>query len=575
MANGESVFEFLADMSPAVTAVNQGAELINKAFFGMAKAAENAFNFAKQGEEILAVSKKFEAFISQAGLVPEAMAAGIEKAIAGTADMEDALNAASNSTIALGKNAARIPELFELAKKVTMSMGGDLVDNYQKLSTAIEFGNSKLLREFKIRLDVNKTVEEYAKSIGVSKDAIDESTKQFVIMNSVLEKGNKAFKNTEESILPLTEATKKSKVAFGELVDTASILFNKVFGTMMKTALNDAATSMEVLNIKIGKALLNQVPTATQQLKLLNDELQNAQRSMMGVATRGGDLEQAQKEIETIKMKIIAQESLIKKEQEIAAIKKNELDKQAEIEVAENARREQNRIFAEEEERKRQELRAKKLAEMQADADAIIKKEQEIKDALNIGNFAQSMATGFVDALRDMRGAASSLGKTMADMAVNGFGKAFNSMGKALANGENMLDAFTSSVMSTFGDMLTLLGQGFIKQGIAMMFSPGGQAAGAGLIAAGAALSVFGGFLSAKSGGSSSIGSSPTNPAFTSNTDYMSSTETKDEERMKATTGVNIYVQGNILDRRETGLELAKIISESYDTNGTIIRGYA
>jgi hypothetical protein len=51
--------------------------------------------------------------------------------------------------------------------------------------------------------------------------------------------------------------------------------------------------------------------------------------------------------------------------------------------------------------------------------------------------------------------------------------------------------------------------------------------------------------------------------------------EVQESEREKPQTGVVINVQGNILDRRETGLELAKVLSESFDTNGTIVRGFA
>jgi hypothetical protein len=50
---------------------------------------------------------------------------------------------------------------------------------------------------------------------------------------------------------------------------------------------------------------------------------------------------------------------------------------------------------------------------------------------------------------------------------------------------------------------------------------------------------------------------------------------TAEQERMAAQTGVQVIVQGNIFDSRETGLQIAQIINDSFDLNGTIIRSFA
>jgi hypothetical protein len=51
--------------------------------------------------------------------------------------------------------------------------------------------------------------------------------------------------------------------------------------------------------------------------------------------------------------------------------------------------------------------------------------------------------------------------------------------------------------------------------------------------------------------------------------------QTPEQERAAAQTGVQVVVQGNIFDSRETGLQIAQIINDSFDLNGTIIRANA
>jgi len=103
----------------------------------------------------------------------------------------------------------------------------------------------------------------------------------------------------------------------------------------------------------------------------------------------------------------------------------------------------------------------------------------------------------------------------------SGISEAFSAIGQSLSDGTNAIDAFGTAILSAFSSFLNQLGQMFIKEGIAQigygiaqnLILPGSGAnriaGGAGMIAAGAAISILGG---ATKGGKSKKGSEPVKP---------------------------------------------------------------
>lgn len=189
---------------------------------------------------------------------------------------------------------------------------------------------------------------------------------------------------------------------------------------------------------------------------------------------------------------------------------------------------------------------------------------------------------GFIKGLRSMQLSMAQVGGIFAKNFVGGLTNGFAAIGAAIVKGENAMEAFGKAMLGAFGAALVQMGQGFIALGIAQLFTIGMAAQGAALIAAGAGVVVAGGVLQALGGGGSgtAAASATTAGANYAVTDTSQNNEdlfsqTPEQEREKARTGVTINVQGNILDRRETGLELAEILNSAFDTNGTLVRANA
>lgn len=180
------------------------------------------------------------------------------------------------------------------------------------------------------------------------------------------------------------------------------------------------------------------------------------------------------------------------------------------------------------------------------------------------------------------------IGKVMTDIAkvskaalVESAGQAFASFGAALVNGGDAAKEFGKVFLSAIGQVLVQLGQGYILQGIAASANPLTPGAGAGLIAAGAALATFGGVLGALAGGGGAAGGGATDVSgggttgggFTETSPINEVVAPEDTVAQTPQTQLQVIVNGNILDRRETGLEIAQIIEEQFRDQGLVLRG--
>jgi hypothetical protein len=148
------------------------------------------------------------------------------------------------------------------------------------------------------------------------------------------------------------------------------------------------------------------------------------------------------------------------------------------------------------------------------------------------------------------------------------------SIGASLAKGENVFGNFGKTILGIFADLAIQVGTIMVSMGLGLDSLKAALTTFNGplLIAAGAALVVLGGALKALSGGpaaaaaggaqSSGGGVASSDPAAVSPNDIAS---------QGPKTQVSINVEGNILDRRESGLALAEVIQEYFDTNSGVL----
>jgi hypothetical protein len=202
---------------------------------------------------------------------------------------------------------------------------------------------------------------------------------------------------------------------------------------------------------------------------------------------------------------------------------------------------------------------------------------QEFKNTVQaeVETFSDISWNGFIESFRmsvaQMNDLAKGLLAQLKTTVVNGVGGAFQAIGSALVKGENAFAAFGKAILGLFGDIAIQLGTFYLTLGFANLFL--NPAAASTQLAGGAALLVLGGALKALAGGGG--GSSASSPAGggagAGPAESAVPTQLQEPEAQAPGTAVTVNVQGNILDRRQTGLEIAEAINEAFSTDGLVI----
>lgn len=197
-----------------------------------------------------------------------------------------------------------------------------------------------------------------------------------------------------------------------------------------------------------------------------------------------------------------------------------------------------------------------------------------------MSSITNSVTTAAQESSAAVEAAAKKISQTIQQGVINTISVGIQTVGASLVRGAKAFDSFKNLVLSIIGDMAIQIGNTMIALGlsieklkVALTSLSGGV-----LIAAGIALVALGGALKAMSGGAADgggvgvgggVGTGPGGPAvgggsFGTQPDLVAAQQG---------TNVAVNIQGNVLDRRETGLEIANVIQEHFNNNGNLIAG--
>lgn len=193
-----------------------------------------------------------------------------------------------------------------------------------------------------------------------------------------------------------------------------------------------------------------------------------------------------------------------------------------------------------------------------------------------VGFAADSLSGKSLEALKQTQANMVQISGVMKSTLANGISQGIQSITKALIAGESGFDAFKNAILSIIGDIAinigtTLIGIGIGIQALAVSLATlsGGVA-----IAAGIALVAIGTLLkSAATPGAGALagGVAAGGGGLEGGGVGQVSNTITPAEAPKQKTEVQINVQGNILDRRESGLAIAEVLQEYFDTNDGVL----
>ncbi len=636
---------------------------IVKAYAGIGLAATAAaavvgaaFKTALAGEAAAATDKIFDRIAGAQGL--DTLRFQLEDAGKGFLDVGDILQKTSQSVINLGANAAKLPQLLDLATQSALKFGGTAEDRFQGLVQAVETGNTKILRQQGIIVDAEKVMTDYAQAMGLTASELNQAQKQQALLNAVIEDGSKRIKAAGDDVAPLQSGVTRLQAGFKEFTGNMEESIGTAIAPFFSSITNGLANVFQALNQASRDAehavrdpawavknFTAQIADAQARFEKYGDEIKRIREEggpfvgfKLAEPTRefalaGRQIERLTKELEKAKVaadqmakdnSAAAAAEAIKKAtpEQLAAIKTRNLQ----IEALQLSAREAELAFeaskvARIRDRDLKEVESKKLqdqqllllndqknlaleqqemtmsakagftAQQRADAALAVQdrfqaqylmKQAEFAAALEqtnvtVGSSFELLAQGAGDALADLRKNAEKNFKAAGAAAVQGMGNAvgsaFNAFGAALAKGENATEAFKNAFLQSIGGLVTQLGQSYILQGIAASANPLMPGSGAGLIAAGIALTTFGGVLGGMGGGASTgpaAGSAGGEPLITEPTTPLE--DTIEQTRREPDTQVQLIIQGDVLDSEQTGLRIAEILNQAYDKQGVVIK---
>lgn len=623
---------FFKTMSQSLIGIASGFYVFNQIRDSISSVTNEFKALLLEAENVRAVNAQFGSLTKQNKINSDEFSEALNRSSAGLLGNEEALQLANNAMIRLGSSAIRLPEIFELSRKAAASGYGDLKSNVEVFTNAVQTSNSKQLRAIGLSVELTKAQQKYANSLGLTTDQLTPQQREFVNITAIIKQANAQYVAIDTSTRSFSDALTRFSVASANVFQKFAQGFDAAFGSTFKRIIDDATFSLSKF---AGETSVEQkIQNLKYRLGDLSKEYDEiAQRSklvpaiidVLAPSYNESALKNLKSQMEAIRNEI----TLLSKETKPTALplpqapgltdeqiklqqqRQQQLyQSQIQFQQQEQAARQQSLQYEMDDEKRREGMaflhaeNLKMIAENGAIARNNIEKQysdelgfsKEQRDQLILEQ-VQAQNAQMLSAEQAYQSQSSSqfdqflarsqkTFKQMGDAAkitfVSQIGGAFAAFGNALAKGENAMEAFGKAMLGILGDIAIQMGQSFILQGIAMSLNPLTPGSGAGLIAAGAALSIFGGFLKGLAGGGGGAGAAaaaggggggiaqPTEMGGGFNAALPMA-----DTRLQPSTVVNFTVQGDILDSDSTQNRIVQLLNDAIDTKGAVVRGFA
>lgn len=268
--------ESIAGLAEAVLAVAGPLAIVGVA----ALALKVTFDQVFEGEQIKRTNALFNSLAESAGLTGETLKEDLVKAAHGMATENDVIQAANKSMVLLGDNAARMPEIMNLARNATRAFGGDLTEKFQQISYAIASGSQRMLRQNGIMIDVQKAEKDYARELGITSDLLTDAGKKQAIMNAALEFGEKKFKDVASAQKDALTSAAQFKVTIREIGEAFTVAFEKIAGPTVRSVMSALADAAKSVKDSIMSTLGEGSEKAAADINILNRQIQSTKNLM-------------------------------------------------------------------------------------------------------------------------------------------------------------------------------------------------------------------------------------------------------------------------------------------------------
>jgi hypothetical protein len=584
--------------------------LVTAGVTALGVAAKQSIDLIVAGESEIKLDKKFEILAAQAGIAGSALRDDLTKAVDGLVGQSELLEVASQSFVQLGNNAKQLPQILELARKTYAVFGGDVVKNTEAITNAIFTGQTRQLKQLGILVDTEKVYKEYARSIGTVVPLLNEQQKQQAILNEVLSQGNERFKNVDAESGKATTAIGKFNVALKDLRDNVSILASNALSGFASSVTNAVTSALQSINQAIDPSPAARLRELDASIEKTRQSIESYKKSIEGfgaleqhldagfsanrVRVLNVELEKQIKLRDELKAKIessapaiaegggggssaVSDEYLRRRQELVTKVQAlNEQLQQSELQLAQDEfQRNQNKTNLELLTYEQRLAAAMKFEQDKAALEKFYKDNGVVDEELrNQGREALEMQhvnnllkidKGYADQKKKIE-------KTANDQSYAATSTALSQIATLQENATGELAAIGKAAAIT---KATIDGYVAVQNALAQVPYPFNFAAAA-LVGVAAAANVAKIASAGPGGGGGSAAFTPVTGGGSTgdiSSPVVEAPAPEDTVAQTPGTAINLTINGNVLDRRETGLEIAQILEEQFADQGLTIRG--
>lgn len=205
---------------------------LSASVYAVQAALSKAWEYADVAAKFEEQQAGLNALTAQYGITADEITRSVQEVVDGQLSLVESSGLASRALL-LGLNPDQVRQFVQYAERLTDVAGGEIPDAFEAMEKAAATGRSKGLVQYGIMVDLNKSLEDYAKKHGVVKDSIDQHTAMQVRANAIL------------------EASKEKTDALGAAQESTADKMNKLRATVA-----DAQLIMGQFAIRGGAALI-------------------------------------------------------------------------------------------------------------------------------------------------------------------------------------------------------------------------------------------------------------------------------------------------------------------------------
>ena len=228
-------------------------------------ALDALFRFLKEAADFRVLQEGQEAFAGVTGRAMKTLARDIQSATEAQITFKEASQAAAIG-LAAGLNPSQLNQFGEAAKTISVALGRDVTDSFNRLVRGVTKAEPELLDELGIILRLDEATTKYAAQLGTTKEQLTTFQKSQAVANDVLEQAETRYGAINQLIGgDSINQLAKLQVAFDEVLNRIRSFIGPIaefFGTFLTENINSATAAVGIFAASISRGLINQaIPT--------------------------------------------------------------------------------------------------------------------------------------------------------------------------------------------------------------------------------------------------------------------------------------------------------------------------